>query len=445
MNEENFKETEIGLIPEDWDFVKLEKLINIKHGFAFKGEYFSDEETPNILLTPGNFKIGGGFNDSKFKYYNGEIPEDYVLNEGDIIVSMTDLSKEGDTLGYSAKIPFLEGKKFLHNQRLGLIIPISEEAYPDFIYWKLRDRNYRHWVLASASGTTVKHTSPSRILGFEFALPPRNEQKKIASFLSVLDYKIELNHKMNQTLEAIGQAIFRHWFVHFEFPDEEGRPYKSSDGEMVDSELGQIPVGWEVQEIGKVIETTGGGTPSTKKEEYWEKGDIQWFSPRDITANNQIFITESEKKINDSGLKNSSARIFPPHSLMMTSRATVGELSINTTEACTNQGFITCIPNEILSIFYLYFWIKMNKENIISLASGSTFREINKSTFRSLKILIPDKNIIKLYNKLINPLFSQIESNQTQNIKLSKIRDSLLPKLMSGKIRIKPPKEATIK
>lgn len=193
--DEGFKETEIGLIPEDWEVVKLNHLIDIKHGFAFKGEFFSDEEKEHVLLTPGNFKIGGGFNDSKFKYYSGEIPKDYILNKGDVIITMTDLSKEGDTLGYSAKIPSVKDKIFLHNQRLGLVIFKSEESDPEFLYWKLRDREYRHWVLATATGTTVKHTSPSRILDFEFALPPILEQKIIAKILSDLDKKSNSTRK----------------------------------------------------------------------------------------------------------------------------------------------------------------------------------------------------------------------------------------------------------
>ena len=130
---------------------------------------------------------------------------------------------------------------------------------------------------------------------------------------------------------------------------------------------------------------------------------------------------------------------------MMTSRATVGELSINTQEASTNQGFITCIPNEKLSTYYLHFWIKMNKENIISLSSGSTFREINKSTFRALKIVIPNNEVLSTYNSLLKSIFSQIEILQAQNQELSQIRASLLPKLMSGKIRVNIPEEATVK
>jgi type I restriction enzyme S subunit len=146
----------------------LGDIIDIKHGFAFKGEFFSQTETDDVLLSPGNFKIGGGFKDDKFKYYNGIYPKEYILKENDIIVTMTDLSKEGDTLGYSAKIPFSENIKYLHNQRLGLVQFKSEVFDKDYIYWLLRTKEYQSFIVNSATGTTVRHTAPTRIKEYEF-------------------------------------------------------------------------------------------------------------------------------------------------------------------------------------------------------------------------------------------------------------------------------------
>ena len=232
---------------KNWKTYKLGDLIEVKHGFAFKGEFFSDEPTSDILLTPGNFKIGGGFKADKFKYYNGDYPSDYILNEGDIIITMTDLSKAGDTLGYSAKIPKHDGIRFLHNQRLGLVILKSKDVNADFLYWLLRTQPYQYFIIGSATGSTVKHTSPTRICNYEFEAPSdQNTQFQIASILSSLDNKIELNLQMNQTLEAMAQAIFKEWFVDFKFP---GSSKKFVNG---------LPKGWRKGSIYELIEVIYG-------------------------------------------------------------------------------------------------------------------------------------------------------------------------------------------
>ncbi len=227
----------------------------------------------------------------------------------------------------------------------------------------------------------------------------------------------------------MAQTIYKEWFVKFQFPGHE-------QVKMVESELGLIPEGWEVKPINEVVETLGGGTPSTKKPEYWNDGDITWFSPSDLTAANSMFINESSKKINSLGLKKSSAKLFPAYSVMMTSRATIGVVSINTKAACTNQGFITCIPNDKLSMYLIYYWLIDNKDKIINLASGATFKEINKTTFRQIPIAIPETEIQNLFIQLLEPIFKQVENLQLKNDNLRETRDLLLPKLISGQIDV---------
>jgi type I restriction enzyme S subunit len=420
----------------EWKETTLGELISIKHGYAFKGDFFSDIPTEYILLTPGNFNIGGGFKDEKIKYYNGGFPEEYILNPGDIIITMTDLSKSGDTLGYSAKIPN-RNKNFLHNQRLGLVQIKSDKADSDFIYWLLRTKNYQKTIVNSASGSTVRHTSPSKIQEYIFSLPPIEEQKQIADILSCLDNKIDNLRRQNETLEKIAQTLFKHWFIDFEFPNDEGKPYKSSGGAMVASELGDIPEGWRVGKLGEEVETVGGGTPSTTEPSYWEDGDIYWYSPTDLTKSKTIFSLDTSKKITKLGLDKSSARLFPKYSILMTSRATIGEVTINTNYACTNQGFITLIPNSLFDTFYLFCWLKTQLTKVNLLASGSTFPELSKSDFRNFDFLIPSNHLVLGFRELLNPLFLRIETNTKQIQTLTKTRDTLLPKLMSGQIRVK--------
>ena len=228
----------------------LGSYIHVKHGCAFKGEYFTEAETPDVLVTPGNFAIGGGFLADKSKFYAGPVPDDYILQEGDLVVTMTDLSKAGDTLGYPALVPRILGRRYLHNQRIGLV-EIKEGADADkrFLFYRLRASDYRHHILATASGSTVRHTSPGRIREFETTLPAITEQRAIAGVLGSLDDKIEQNRRTAQALDRLARAIFRAWFVGFEpvkakaagaasFPSMPQAIFDALPTRFVDSEIG---------------------------------------------------------------------------------------------------------------------------------------------------------------------------------------------------------------
>jgi len=203
-------------VESEWRQVTLGEIFDVKHGFAFKGKFFTDFYQKTILVTPGNFSVGGGFQNLKPKYYHGSIPDDYILNPGQIIVTMTDLSKQTDTLGYAAVVP-KDGNVWLHNQRIGLL-DFKQEVPSDplFINYLLRTHEYRSWIIGSSSGTTVKHTSPSRIKAYLCNLPRLTEQRAIAHILGSLDDKIELNRQMNRTLKKMAQAIFKSWFIDFD-------------------------------------------------------------------------------------------------------------------------------------------------------------------------------------------------------------------------------------
>lgn len=173
--------------------------ISVKHGYAFKGDFISTANNGIVLVTPGNFAIGGGFKENKCKYFTGDYPEEYVLKPNDLIVTMTDLSKNGDTLGYSALVPDTS-RMYLHNQRIGLVQIESDEISKDYLYWFMRTRKYQKKIVATASGSTVKHTSPSRICEIEIELPSIEEQNKIASVLNNIENKIYENSAINKNL-----------------------------------------------------------------------------------------------------------------------------------------------------------------------------------------------------------------------------------------------------
>jgi type I restriction enzyme S subunit len=254
-------------------------------------------------------------------------------------------------------------------------------------------------------------------------------QRKIASILSAYDALIENNARRITILEAMTEALYREWFVEFRFPGHK-------KVKVVNSPLGKIPEKWEVMPVGDVIETFGGGTPSTKEPEYWENGTVTWYSPTDLTKAGTMFIGSSEKRISVSGLQNSSAKLFPAYSVMMTSRATIGVVSITSTEACTNQGFITCVPNARLSCHMIYFWLHGQKEKIVSLASGATFKEISRSTFRKLPMLVPPQPLRQAFDEFAAPICKMIESLLKKQAILRTTRDLLLPKLISGQIDV---------
>lgn len=197
----NFVESPLGMIPKGWRVVEMGQIIDVKHGYAFKGEFFSEEPTNNVLLTPGNFHIGGGFKTDKLKYYNGFVPNEYIFKDGDFIVTMTDLSKLGDTLGYPALIPPSKKCNFLHNQRLGKIIFINEKVGKNFLYYVFCSESYRHHILATATGTTVKHTAPERIKAFKTVLPLSEITNKFETLVGLIRSQICCLNQKNQILE----------------------------------------------------------------------------------------------------------------------------------------------------------------------------------------------------------------------------------------------------
>ncbi len=325
---------------------------------------------------------------------------------------------------------FINKVEMAINQDLKALIP-NKNVDVNFLLWLLVSKTKEIEVMGT--GTTVKGIRLEELRNIEIIIPERIEdQKKIAEILSGYDDLIENNNRRIKILEEMAQAIYKQWFVDFKFPGYEKVKMVDSSAGEAGGELGSMPEGWEIKRIEDVIETIGGGTPSKEKVEYWNSGAIQWFTPTDLTSNKQAFIFQSSLKINELGLKKSSAKLFPAFSVMMTSRATIGEISINIKPASTNQGFITCIPNEFVSVYQLYFWLKENKDLIISLSGGATFKEINKSTFRNLLITVPELETRRTFMDAIEPIFSQMKNIQLKNNNLRKTRDLLLPKLMNG-------------
>ncbi|MEI8361369.1 MAG: restriction endonuclease subunit S [bacterium] len=303
------------------------------------------------------------------------------------------------------------------------------KADPFFLYNLLTTKEYTDYLIKIADSQTSTYPAfnPSTIQNSIFLLPSVNEQQEISLVLESLDNKIELLRKQNETLEAMAQALFKQWFVRFNFP--------GATGKMIDSELGEIPEGWRVGKLGEVVAIQGGTTPSTKDRDYWD-GDIAWTSPKDLSNNNQIFLLKTEKTITKEGLKKIGSGLLPKGTLLLSSRAPIGYLAITNIELAINQGYIAFLPNQIFSNQFMFLWLKSNMDTVISSANGSTFLEISKSSFRNIDSLIPDENVLKTFNEALKPIFLKMLSNTMQIQTVATIRDAILPKLMKGELRV---------
>ncbi|WP_164909038.1 restriction endonuclease subunit S [Methanohalophilus sp. WG1-DM] len=318
-----------------------------------------------------------------------------------------------------------------------ILVIDSKKGYDNgYLFYFFANNEMIEEATRSSEGTRMPRASWKYLSQLKKPFPSLPEQRAIAEILSSLDDKIKLNRRMNATLEHIAQAIFKRWFIDFEFPDENGQPYKSSGGEMVESELGEIPRGWEVKAIGDICKTSGGGTPKTKEPSYWEDGDIFWATPTDMTSLKSPIIFDTSRKITEEGLNKSSAKLLPIGSVLMTSRATLGYFAITKVPICTNQGFISMVCDGEVSNYYLLHTLKNKVDLIENLASGSTYLEINKSSFRSISIIKPPSSLIEKFDNFVKLIYDKIYLYELESQNLSLIRDELLPKLMSGKIRI---------
>lgn len=256
-------------------------------------------------------------------------------------------------------------------------------------------------------------------------VPAPPVQRKIAAILSAYDDLIENNQRRIALLEKMAEQIYREWFVRLRFPGHE--KVKVVKG---------MPEGWKLVKLEKAFKFTGGGTPTKEVDRYWVDGDVNWFTPSDITGADGIFLGRSGEQCTEEGFSSSSAKMFPAYSVMLTSRATIGAVGINLTPACTNQGFITCIPNARYPLPYLYHWIKLAKPYFELLSGGATFAELTKGTFKRIEILTPPEKLVAKFNELESPIFKVIEMYQRQNTRLIATRDRLLPRLISGKLSV---------
>ena len=344
-----------------------------------------------------------------------------------------------EKVALAQRVITLRGKKdFLDNTYL-LYLFMTEE---------MQDQ-----LKARATGTTVLGIKQSELRKVMIKAPPLVVQRSAANVLKNLDDRIALLRETNATLEAIAQALFKSWFVDFDpvHAKARGEPPQGMDDATAalfpdsfeESELGMIPKGWRVEPIGDAVECVGGGTPNTKNTEFWEPEEFAWTTPKDLSGIQSPVLLETERKLSAIGLAKVSSGLLPIGSLLMSSRAPIGYLAITQIPVAINQGYIAMLPGGCLPPIYLLFWCQQNMEVIKNHANGSTFMEISKKAFRPLPAIIPDESIISAFTDLAEPLFARLVANEQQAQTLAQLRDTLLPKLISGRLRL-PEAEALL-
>ena len=296
--------------------------------------------------------------------------------------------------------------------------------------------------LEYVSGSAQPQITMGDLSKKSITLPPLPEQRAIAATLGALDDKIELNRKMNATLEAMARALFRDWFVDFG-PTRarmEGRaPYLSPDlwplfPDRLDAE--GKPEGWEASTIGDEVRVVGGSTPSTKEPDLWD-GGINWATPKDLSTLAAPVLLETSRSITAAGLAKISSGLLPVGALLLSSRAPIGYLAISEVPVAINQGFIGMICDKRVSNVFAWLWTLENMDAILAKANGSTFQEISKGNFRPLPVVVPSEPVLHAFDAIAKPLYERIAKNEHESRTLAQTRDLLLPKLMSGEVRVK--------
>lgn len=384
---------------------------------------------------------GGTPKSTNLSYYGGEIPwlntkeidfnriystektiTDSGLNNSSakwIVPNTVTVAMYGATAGKSCivKVPMTT------NQACCNLTINDEVADYEFVYYTLKND---YTTLASlANGGAQQNLNAQIIKDYVLQMPSLADQRRIASILSSLDRKIELNNKINADLEEMAQAIFKNWFVDFE-------PFK--DGKFVDSELGMIPEGWKVGCLGDMGAVVCGKTPSKSNSNYYG-GDIPFIKIPDMHGN--VFVENSEDRLTEEGSLSQIKKLIPPYSLMVSCIATVGLVSINTKPSHTNQQINTVIPHNKSALFYLYQHIKNNEEFLKNMGrGGTTTLNVNTKSFSNIRLLIPSEIALEQFHGIVEGLFKKIEQNLHESRTLSLLRDTLLPRLMSGELEV---------
>ncbi len=393
--------------------VRLCNFVDIYHNWAI-----TKDLVPNFMIASAN--------DNNIKRFS--------LKEG--YVAFTKDSETRDDIGIPAYIA-----DDLDNTVLGyhcaLVKPNADILSGKYLNAFLHSDYIKKYFELNATGSGMRYTLSTETLNNIPILAPSLEmQEFIGNIFSDIDRKICLNRQINDNLEAMAKQLYDYWFVQFDFPNEEGKPYKSSGGAMVYNEKlkREIPQGWTAAKIKDVAQTYSGGTPTSTNSEYYDGGNIPWINSGEL--NNSI-ITSTTNYITEEGLKNSSAKLYPQDTILVALYgATAGKVSLLSFEACSNQAVCGVIPPNKIMTTYIRYYLFSLYEHFITLSSGSARDNISQDTIKNTILPIPQEKILKEYSDAVAPIISKIIANQKEMENLTKQRDELLPILMNGQASV---------
>lgn len=403
----------------NWKTYTLGKDVVTKLGDGLHGTPIYDDNGEYYFINGSNLVDGKIVINSNTK----------KITEEEFVKYKKDLSDKTILLGINGTI----GNVALYNNELCILgksaayLNINDNFDKQFIRYVLTNDHFQNYIKNNASGTTIKNVGLGLLREYEFSAPEdKDQQQEIAQILTSLDDKIELNLQMNQTLEAMAQALFKEWFVNFNFPN--------FDGELENG----LPKGWKecsMRDFGKII---CGKTPSKAVDEYFG-GEYMFIKIPDM--HNSVFIIETTDSLTELGLNSQSNKTIPPYSICISSIATVGLVCINPEPCQTNQQINTIVPKNNFLKYYLYFLAISMKETFLATASGGTATlNMNTSQFSNLNTIMPSDDTLKAFDEIVSPMMAKILENNYCNQALTQTRDTLLPKLMSGKIEVKSDK-----
>lgn len=411
----------------EWKEVRLGDIVEIVNGFAFKSKAFTLDGIPVIKIK--NIKAGKVIlNDLDYISTSDINPKYTKIRSSDILITMTGNRMDGSPETWVGKVSlFRHQGDFYLNQRVSALRLIDDSVDNNFLSYYLSSwQSQLYFALNSNSSGGQANITPAVVNEYRLTVPELETQRCIASILSSLDRKIELNNKINADLEEMAQAIFKNWFVDFE-------PFK--DGKFVNSELGMIPEGWKVGRLDEIADVVGGSTPSKAKPEYYTQKGIAWLTPKDLSNHPAVYSSRGEIDITEEGYNSTSTKLMPKGTVLFTSRAPIGYISIAQNDICTNQGFKSVVPKKAGTCF-LYCFLKYVTPEIENKSTGSTFKEASGALMKSLQVIMPEQKVFEDFEEIVCPLFARIESLEKENSRLSLLRDTLLPRLMSGELEV---------
>lgn len=400
-----------------WPTVKIADVTELKPGFAFKSKLYADS---GVRLLRGDNIAQGQLRWQNAKHWPVHLAsefEDFFLKEGDVVLAM---DRPWISAGLKWSWVRVSDLPALLVQRVARLRARSN-LDQRFLRYIIGAPSFTDHVQTILTGVNVPHISGRDIQSHMFELPPLPIQKRIAGILSAYDDLIAVNERRIAILEEMTRRVFEERF-----------------GEFINGQiptLDDVPIDWNVCPISRIVKFIGGGTPSKKAPDFWN-GEINWFTPTDLTKGGRHFFDRSSDQITELGLKRSSAKMFPAYSIMMTSRATIGAMAINATEATTNQGFITFLPDERTPMSFLWHVLKASMARIEAVATGATFKEVGKGRFGELLFAVPPDRDVHRYESVARPMFDGIQSLERQKTNLRAARDLLLPRLISGEIDV---------